>query len=87
MKRNSDPCPTEILGINLRPGMITYQRVLDHDGNVKFKQDHKLITLTGTCKPSGIHFKTDKGSVCYWTGGRVWVKTSEQQGSSAEAGE
>lgn len=85
MKKNADPCPTEILGVNLRAGMITFQRVIDKDGNVKFREDHRLVALTGLCKPSGIHFRTNKGQVCYWTGGKVWVKVpSESEEASTE---
>lgn len=82
--KTPDPCPHETKGKLLRPGMITYQRVVDRDGNVKFQEDHKLITLTGFCKPSGIHFQTNKGSVCYWTEGRIWVKEANEQHEATE---
>lgn len=84
MKRSADPNPHEISGADLAPKMVTFYRVADREGNVKFRRDHLLLEqvdagLDGTtvgCR-AGIHFRTDKGSVCYWTGGRVWVKDDE----------
>jgi hypothetical protein len=74
----ADPLPTEVSGSDLRPGTQTYQRTLDHDGNVKFREDCYLLheaSNEGSCKRSGMHFKTATGhNVCYWVGATVWVK-------------
>jgi hypothetical protein len=81
VNRPADPNPREILGADLKAGMQTYYRVLDHDGNVKFKADHWLkeqidVGMSGTttgCR-QGVHFRTERGTVCYYIGGRLWVK-------------
>ena len=85
MSKNNtpDPCPREISGSDLVAGMTVFQRVVEKGTeNVKFKPDHVLQKRidcpylggpTVGCR-SGIHFKTNKGNVCYWTGATLWVK-------------
>lgn len=74
----ADPLPEEINAVDLRPGTQTYQRAVDHDGNVKFREDCYLLYEAeneGSCKRTGVHFKTATGhNVCYWRGAKVWVK-------------
>lgn len=77
-KDQADPSPNEMLGRQLKPGMITYYRVIKQ-GEVAFKQDEVLLELIpNDDNPSHqlcIHFKTRKHTqVCYFINGRVWAK-------------
>jgi hypothetical protein len=77
--RKADPCPRAILGGQLIAGMVTFQRVVDSDGNVKFKRDLELLyELEPIGCRNGIHFRARKGDgeqqVCYFMNAEVWVK-------------
>lgn len=74
MSSKPDPLPHPIKGSELMAGMTTYIQVQEGD-NTKFRPDVTLTEYLGPCPPSGIHFRTSaRGTVCYWTGARVWVK-------------
>lgn len=79
--RRADPNPREIKASELAPGMRTFIRVMDGADNVKFKEDCRIVSYVGECRPSGMHFITGDGKgkgkvVCYWQDARVWVKDS-----------
>jgi hypothetical protein len=75
MDKLPEPLAHEMRGANLSPGMATFIRVEDHDGNVKFRLDCVLIDLVEPVGCSGLHFKTaDHKTVCYYQNGRVWAK-------------
>lgn len=77
-KDQGDPSPTEMTGRDLKPGMVTYQRVIKR-GEVTFRQDEVLIERINNAG-NPVHklcadFKTRKHSqVCYFINGRVWAK-------------
>lgn len=75
--RKPDPLAHPIKARDLRKGMATFTRVVDHDGNVKFKLDIPEIKEVGACtaQPNGIHVAYKDGMIaCYWGEATVWVK-------------
>jgi hypothetical protein len=81
-KPAADPLAHEVKAVDLRPGMITFIRTVDNDGNVRFTPDliiRKEIDNDG-CR-NGIHFIAHSPNkargdmqVCYWREAKVWAK-------------
>lgn len=83
-----EPCPRELLGRDLEPGMITYYRISKR-GEISFKRDHMLLDRLPTLATHEqcIHFRTDRHSmVCYFLNGRVFVKGpfTDEEGNYVE---